>query len=362
MAQVALQHLVTLAARVPTLPSTSRGAGLSAPKLFEDVGRLEWREGRDLDLLLAAYRAGGRVTWRHVSLAAIERGLPPEAVATLAEAVFLFIEELSSASARGYVEEQRATAAERERLRAQLAELLISGRSDRSVTRSVALRAGWQVPTLAAVALVDPSDESALALLGHLDGSCLPLRTGLLAGAVVADPDAPGRRAALTAALAGSSAVIGSTVPLSELPATVRVTEDALRLRLAGLLGGASTREPLFVADHYDTVIVARDPWLLSRLREQVLAPLSSLPAATRVRLEETLGAWLASSGDRRLTAARLRVHPQTVRYRLRQLTDCFGPALDDPELRLRLMLALCWTRDGSSAGAGAGGGGGSRT
>jgi DNA-binding PucR family transcriptional regulator len=38
-----------------------------------------------------------------------------------------------------------------------------------------------------------------------------------------------------------------------------------------------------------------------------------------------------------------LHVHPQTVRYRVGQLRTLFGPALDDPRTRLRLMLALCW-------------------
>jgi len=39
--------------------------------------------------------------------------------------------------------------------------------------------------------------------------------------------------------------------------------------------------------------------------------------------------------------AASLHVHPQTVRYRLGRLRECFGSALDDPEARFELMLAL---------------------
>ncbi len=342
MAQDALHRLVALAEQVPRM---HRGVqiGLESPNLFEEVGRLEWREGREIDLLLSAYRAGGRVAWRHVSEAAVERNLSPAAVALLAEAVFLFIEELSSASARGYVDEQRATAAERQRLRGQLAELLISGRSEASVMRAIALRAGWVVPSTAALVLVDPADERASAGLDRLDATALPLRTGLLTGAVVGDPEAPGRRARLARALGGAGAVVGSPVPLAQLPRTLAVTEDALRLRMhAGLSG-----DPVFVADHYDTVLVARDPWLLAQLRDQVLAPLDDLPVTTRARLEETLAAWLATAGDRRAAAAQLQVHPQTVRYRLRQLTDCFGSALEDPRSRLRLMLALCWQRPG---------------
>ncbi|CAA9508190.1 MAG: Transcriptional regulator, CdaR-family [uncultured Solirubrobacteraceae bacterium] len=36
-----------------------------------------------------------------------------------------------------------------------------------------------------------------------------------------------------------------------------------------------------------------------------------------------------------------LGVHPQTVRYRVRQLKELFGEALDDPEARFELALAL---------------------
>jgi DNA-binding PucR family transcriptional regulator len=47
--------------------------------------------------------------------------------------------------------------------------------------------------------------------------------------------------------------------------------------------------------------------------------------------------------GDQREVAARLHVHPQTVRYRLGRLRSVYGGALDDPATRMRLALALCW-------------------
>ena len=39
--------------------------------------------------------------------------------------------------------------------------------------------------------------------------------------------------------------------------------------------------------------------------------------------------------------ARALHVHPQTVRYRLTQLREAFGPALDDPDGRFELALAV---------------------
>lgn len=38
-----------------------------------------------------------------------------------------------------------------------------------------------------------------------------------------------------------------------------------------------------------------------------------------------------------------LHIHPQTVRYRLRQLRELFGETRDDHDLRARLFLALIW-------------------
>jgi len=119
----------------------------------------------------------------------------------------------------------------------------------------------------------------------------------------------------------------------------LRTTAVAARLLHDGLL----TDDPVFVDEHYDALVVHDDPALLDALTAQVLAPLASVPAGTRARLEETLTAWLSSMGDRQEVARRLHVHPQTVRYRMGRLHALFGATLDDPRTKLRLMLALCW-------------------
>jgi hypothetical protein len=335
-AQVAIQHLVALAERGPGQARVSGPMG-DGSELFEEVGRVEWREGRSLATLLSAYRAGARVAWRHMSRAALRRGAPPEAIALLAEAVFVFVEDLSSASARGYVEEQLATAAERERLRVELAELLLSERADLAAVRATAAAAGWPVPATAALVLVPAAQGHDL--FARLEPSALPIRRAEMSGAVVADPDGPGRRTRLATALAGLGAVVGSTVSTVALPGTLRAANAAARLVHEGLL----TDDPVFVDEHYDALVVHDDPALLDALTAQVLAPLAGVPAGTRARLEETLTAWLSSMGDRQEVARRLHVHPQTVRYRMGRLHALYGATLDDPRTRLRMMLALCW-------------------
>jgi len=71
------------------------------------------------------------------------------------------------------------------------------------------------------------------------------------------------------------------------------------------------------------------------------LAPLADLADGPRARLTETLAAWLDRPGQVQAVAAALDVHPQTVRYRVRQLRDLFGERLEDPEARFELALAL---------------------
>jgi len=338
-AEAALHHLISLAESVPPAGESATRQPPSAMALFEDVGRIEWREGRSLDALLSAYRAGARVAWRHMARTAIRRHVAAEAVAVLAEAVFVFVEELSSASARGYVEEQLATAGERERLRSELAELLVAERAEAATIQAAAARAGWPLPASAALVVVDPAAEAAHQLFARLDARCLPIRRSDLVAAVVPDPEGPGRRARLATALQGLGAVVTSTVPTAQLAAELPTAMVALRLRSERLL----VDDPVFVDDHVDAVLVHGDSRVLGALAGQVLAPLDGLPPASRSRLEETLAAWLRAMGDRNAVARTLHVHPQTVRYRLGRLRQLYGAALDDPDTRLRLTLALCW-------------------
>jgi DNA-binding PucR family transcriptional regulator len=91
--------------------------------------------------------------------------------------------------------------------------------------------------------------------------------------------------------------------------------------------------------DHLTTLLIERDPSLLTELAERRLAPLTEATPSARGRLLETLEAWLEHHGSVPEVARALHVHPQTVRYRLNQLRDLFGDDLDDPDARFELMV-----------------------
>lgn len=335
-----LHRLLDIAEQGPSRSDTSSQDGDQTVRVvFEQIGRRQWQLGNDLTRLLTAYQVGVRAAWRHVSATALAIDVPPDVLAALAEAVFDFVNDLSSASARGYVLEQSRDSAARERSREELAELLLSGRSGMQAIRTAATRARWTLPSTGAVVLVDRDNDVAMHLLTHLDTRLLPIRRDGLGGAVIPDTAGAGRREQLARLLRGADAVVGSSVPLENLPSSLGIAQIAARLKKQGVLVG----DPVFADEHLDTIIVYREERLLAFLRAQLLEPLADLPAGSRERLVETLISWLRHMGDRAAIAEELHIHPQTVRYRVGQLRNRFGEQLDSPRSRARLFLALAW-------------------
>jgi hypothetical protein len=308
--------------------------------LFTEVGAAQYREGRHLSDLLAAYRVAARVGWRHLGRVATASGASAETLAALADEMFVLVDALTTATADGYVAEHAEQASSRERQREELAELLLADRSSTIAVRELAATCGWRLPASAALVVVAADDPAGPGTLRRLGPECLPVRWRTLQGAILPDAAGPGHRDRLAGLLRDVAAVVGPTVALDRLPAAARVTDTAVRLRAEGVL----TANPLFVDEHLDTLIVHRDRDLLAALRGGSLAPLDDCTPGARQRLEETLAAWLRHGGDRGAVAAELHIHPQTVRYRLKQLRERFGPDLDDdPRTRIRLTLALAW-------------------
>ncbi|MDN5918355.1 MAG: helix-turn-helix domain-containing protein [Pseudonocardia sp.] len=318
------------------------GADFPGPveqELFEQIGRTQWREGREISSLLSAFQVGARVFWHHVSALAVDLDVGSRELAELAEGVFLFVDRLSSATTRGYVLEQSESGAARERLREELVDLLLSDRATSGAVAAAASRAGWPVPEEVGVVLVQDHDALDHGVLGWFDPTSLPINREHLTGVIVPNPLLAGRRRRLATALHGTGAVVGASVPPHHLPASLHIAEVAARLQRTGVL----TEDPVFADEHLDAIIVHRDARLLEVFRTQVLRPLEGASASSRERLCETLTSWLRHMGDHQAMAAELHVHPQTVRYRLARLHELFGPELDAPETRARLGLALAW-------------------
>ena len=246
--------------------------------------------------------------------------------------------------------------------------------------RTAAQAAGWALPRLVAAVVAAEADQPEGLAAAHgeagpgeevADGIAARLARRLGPGAVGAavgglavvmlpDPEGPGRRRALESALGDELAALGPAVSWPEAGASLRRAEAAFRLAAQGgsrrrasadqaapparpaRLDAGQSGSRLVVADeHLPALLLAAAPAIAADLARTRLAPLDGLGEGPRERLVSTLRAWLDRPGQVQAVAAALDVHPQTVRYRLKQLRELFGERLDDPEARFELSLAL---------------------
>lgn len=294
------------------------------------LGRGEASSGRTIDALLSAYRIGARISWRELSGAAVEHGTDPRTVAAFAEQVFAYIDQLSAASAQGHTDESATAGRVRQRLLERIATHVVDQAPEATILR-LAERAEWKVPTTLTAVLVPEGEAGRLlqVMPGHtLQATELPELDGTV---LLLAPNVHGRfRARVVRETANSGGTVGPPRPWREARSSYL---RALRAHDAGL--GADTES------HLPELVLTADPGALADLREQVLAPLDGLRASTRAKLVETMRAWLLHQGRRDEVAEVLFVHPQTVRYRVGQLREAYGDALDDPRTVLALTIAL---------------------
>jgi hypothetical protein len=307
-----------------------RGATSEA---WRRLGEAEFQAGRGLDALRAAWRTGTRAAWRGAAELGNEAGVPTPMVIALAEAIFVYTDELGTEVVEGYLRIASDEAGERERRRRRLASLLVEAEAhDPEAIERAAELARWTVPrSLAVLAL---PGETAGAIPRRLDLDVLPGADPDGAFLVIPDPDGPGRAAALRRAVAKSPAALGPSVAPRESHRSLRWARRSLEVLdpRAGLVNAV---------DHLGTIILRADEQLAEAFAERRLKPLLELPAAERERLLETLRAWLDHQRHTPGVAAELHVHPQTVRYRIARLRELLGDALETPDGRFELQMAL---------------------
>jgi PucR C-terminal helix-turn-helix domain/GGDEF-like domain len=348
--QVARDAVHQFAARVadPAVP------GAPMARMFHDIGRVEAAAGRSLDALHTALRVGARVTWQRLREKAREGGGDADVFARLGESIFRYLDELAAACSAGYAEARAEFAGEAERLRHRLLDLLVADPPTPPETiASLAATIGWMLPgRVVAVALAAPAAACAHSL-SPLPPDALVDLAGREPFVLMPDPDGPGRRRLLEdglrkwpvtarpddGAATGCLAAVGPAVPLARASASLRWARRALSLARPD-----PARRPDGIV-HCDqqlpALVLLADAELARVLSGQALAPLRGLRPDQADRLAETLLAWLESADNAGVAASRLHVHPQTVRYRLRQITELFGDGLSDPESRFALQVAL---------------------
>ncbi|PXY26678.1 PucR family transcriptional regulator [Prauserella sp. PE36] len=167
--------------------------------------------------------------------------------------------------------------------------------------------------------------------------------------AVVPDGEGPGTwpeiRSALAETPAGKDsgelrAAAGGARDLTDLSRSRAEAEETLGLLRAGVLAG----RVVCFDDVWTALALHRAATASSGARVTELGPLGTVrayDAANGTEYVATLYEWLRHPGDPRTAATALRIHPNTLRYRMRKLLELVPLDLDDPDVRLALLAQL---------------------
>lgn len=306
-------------------------------KWFRNIGRLEYHEGRSMDALQTAVRVGARVGWRHIQATGTAAGMPASALFTMAEALFQYADDLSAVAIAGHAEAKARANGDLHQRRIRLLKLIVADPpiAPQAILEQAAL-SDWDVPERIAVVALERGE-------GQRELSSAELGRGVLADVASAEPclvvPEPDRRLArVERAVSGWVAAVGPTVTLTEAPRSLDCARRVLGLARRGVL---TNRRVLRCSEHLPTLAMYADEFVLEQVRAHALRPFAELTSKQRERLSETLAAWLHTRGGINEVADRLGVHPQTVRYRMNQVSELLGDRLDDPDERLMLEMAL---------------------
>ncbi|MEU4252351.1 helix-turn-helix domain-containing protein [Amycolatopsis sp. NPDC026612] len=293
-------------------------------------------EGFPLEAVLTAYHVGAREIFAVGSASSGSADVAD--LLEVADRVLAFVGTVTGVVTRGYLEELRTKVGQEHTARRTLLSVLVDGGPVDVVARS----AGITLPARYVVLSVElgphadeesPGVDAEIAVrrklrrflaafehacgdsvLASLDGPgglvLLPLAGRLTSiGDWHAVVDAAGRAAGVTVLAAAETAAP------AEVRAVAAQTGEVLDvLRWFGRAPGLYRLDDVLVEYQLTRPGAARD-----RLAA-ALDPLDAHP-----ELVETLDAYLASDTNRRRTAARLHVHPNTVDYRLRRVRDLTG-------------------------------------
>lgn len=136
------------------------------------------------------------------------------------------------------------------------------------------------------------------------------------------------------------AAGIGAAAQAAELPASRREAEECLALHERD----AYRAEPPAYDESWDDILLQRLRAAARAGRVPARGPVSALrrhDALHDTHYVATLRAWLEAQGDLVAAAERLGVHANTVRNRLRRMSEVTPLHLDDPRKRLAMVITL---------------------
>ena len=277
-----------------------------------------------------------------VAVGVVEDAVPglaaPGDEAVLAEAVLRYSREIAFAAADVYASAAESRGAWDARVEAGVVDSLVRG-SAGELTLSRATALGWgRVDWVVALAALAPADLDLPQLRAGARHSGLSLLTGEAATALVlvVGGTSPVDRAVqqLTEALPPDPVVIGPVV--AELAAAPLSVQEALA-GLAAVRAWPQAPRPVRSTELLAERAVLGEESAHRRLLEEVHAPLE----AAGGDLLATAAAYLEGGGSVEGTGRALFLHPNTVRYRLKKVTEVTGHDITTPRSGLVVRVAL---------------------
>ena len=327
------------------------------------------RQGISLESFLHAVRLLGRVLWEAV-LEEADPSVPAEREAALeiAGAVMRQVDLMSTAAAEGYLNEVQSIWTDREVVRRDLLEDLLSGRGDSDRVRRLAhslklplaeryvvvVARGDEAPVqeapdqpLAARAALRRIVEAARLRLRPTAASLL---VGMRQGEVVALYPVAGSGAADTERVKADASAFAESLAEHEVyvgvggshPGIAAVSDsygeakDALEIARSGGLHGRAVIFDEVLIDH-----VVRSSPHGDRILDGTLRPLLDYDTRRQAELVSTLRAYVQSGFNLTRSAELLNVHPNTVVYRLRRIRELSGRDPQNADDLLLLFLGL---------------------
>jgi DNA-binding PucR family transcriptional regulator len=271
--------------------------------------------------------------------------IAPGDEAVVREAVLRYSREIAFAAAQVYAQAAEARGAWDARLESLVVDALLRGEADDSL-RSRASALGWGSHDSVVVVVGNAPDAEAETVVDEIRRAARVAHLDVLAGvqgdrlvAIVGGAADPLRSTrALVAQFGPGPVVVGPAV------ADLLAAGSSAAAAVAGLYAAPAWPDaprPVPADELLPERALAGDPLARERLVGEVYRPLQS----TGTALVETVSAFLEQTSSLEATARVLFVHPNTVRYRLRRVTEVSGYAPSDPRQALTLRVALALGR-----------------
>jgi hypothetical protein len=315
-------------------------------ELFQRLGHREAKRGNDPGPMVAALRIASRCAWEQLADFAVAQQFSGATVRDISASLMQYADHLRDQLLSGFELGSRFTTQDRASSRARLMDFIIHstvGRisplrplgMDHSELRRLAEAAAWPLP----------DQVVALGVSFHGSAPVLPDRDDVLSR-VRADrvfvlcPAQDAEDLVEFIARSGTDRRVALSWPVDPDEAGSAFLWTARALDLVRL--GVIAPTPLVrCSDHVTQLWLQAEPSMRQRLCQDLLKPLLAETPNSREILSDTLLAWLETRDSAPAIAARLDVHPQTVRYRWKRINELFGESLHDPEFVLQMTMVL---------------------